>query len=371
MRNGTGWGVCFLFKLLLVVTIARGATVVGNLRDIHQQDLNTKLVFAPTTNVLLTPAGLSAGPPRTLDTVNGQFSVVLEAGDYTVSLPLVSWRKPFGISVFETNGTINITNLLSAPKTYTYTNNLNWVPNGTNLFFLAGKVGIGVTNPSAALEIQSSSGPDPQLLLSTTNTVGGTRLEFKSPDSAANWQLGTSADAFQVGKSGLGNFLSIDAEGLVSAVSLAVGNGSATVNNNGSATFANGLAQIGADGSASFLNGDVVVNTDVRLHLKNDSTDLLPNQLWIEATGDGAVGLQLQSPQSTNHWQVALKDDTFRIGKVEVNDYLKIDASGRLTVSQGFAVGMAVGISTNLAVLTPGPKTNVLVFTKGILTNVQ
>jgi hypothetical protein len=105
---------------------AAAATVTGNLSDISIQPLDTRLLFSPTTNVLITPSGLNAGPPKVVDTTNGAFSLTLEAGDYTVSLPLIPWRRPFPISVFATNGTVNITNLLSAPQAYTYTNNLNY-----------------------------------------------------------------------------------------------------------------------------------------------------------------------------------------------------------------------------------------------------
>jgi len=74
--------------------------------------------------VLVTGNGLSAGPPKVVDSVNGQFSIVLEAGDYSVSLPLIPWRQPFGISVMDTNATLNITNVMNVAVTYTYTNNL-------------------------------------------------------------------------------------------------------------------------------------------------------------------------------------------------------------------------------------------------------
>src|SRR5205823_13479788 len=101
-------------------------TVVGNLTDISLAPLDTKLIFTPTNQVLVTGSGLSAGPPKIIDTTSGAFSLALEAGDYTVSLPLIPWRRPFVISVFATNGTVNITNLLAAPITYTYPNNLNY-----------------------------------------------------------------------------------------------------------------------------------------------------------------------------------------------------------------------------------------------------
>jgi hypothetical protein len=107
--------------LLQVATLnqqlATAATVIGNLKDISQQSLDTRISFAPTNEVMVTGGGLSVGPPRIIDSTNGAFSIVLDAGDYTVSVPLLGWRKPFVISVANTNGTINITNL---PITYPF-----------------------------------------------------------------------------------------------------------------------------------------------------------------------------------------------------------------------------------------------------------
>jgi hypothetical protein len=95
----------------LNLQLATAATIIGNLQDISQQSLDTRISFAPTNQVLVTAGGLSVGPPRILQSTNGSFSIVLEAGDYTVSLPLLGWRKPFVISVLNTNGSVNITNL--------------------------------------------------------------------------------------------------------------------------------------------------------------------------------------------------------------------------------------------------------------------
>jgi hypothetical protein len=107
-----------LFQLATFnLQVATAATIIGNLNDISQQSLDTRISFAPTNQVLVTGNGLSVGPPRIIDSVNGAFSIVLEAGDYTVSMPLLGWRKPFVISVMNTNGTVNITNL---PITYPF-----------------------------------------------------------------------------------------------------------------------------------------------------------------------------------------------------------------------------------------------------------
>src|ERR1051326_5596696 len=93
---------------VLVALAGRAATVEGDLKDISIEALNTKLLFAPPNEVLVKPSGLSAGPRKVLESANGHFSVVLEAGDYTVTLPLIPWRHGFGISVMDTTGTVNI-----------------------------------------------------------------------------------------------------------------------------------------------------------------------------------------------------------------------------------------------------------------------
>src|SRR5258706_13831346 len=151
------------YLLLLLATcnlqLATAATVTGNLTDISIQALDTKLIFTPTNDVLVTGTGLSAGPPKIIDTTAGAFSLVLEAGDYTVSLPLIPWRRPFVISVFTTNSTVNITNLLAAPQTYTYTNNLNYSVKATPIDGGPGVLGAKLDAGAA--------------LVKTTNTVSG------------------------------------------------------------------------------------------------------------------------------------------------------------------------------------------------------
>jgi hypothetical protein len=113
--------ITLLFQLATFnLQLATAATIIGNLKDISQQSLDTRISFAPTNQVLVTGGGLSVGPPRIIDSTNGAFSIVLDAGDYTVSLPLLGWRKPFIISVLNTNGTVNITNL---PITYPFPDN--------------------------------------------------------------------------------------------------------------------------------------------------------------------------------------------------------------------------------------------------------
>src|SRR5258706_12553538 len=197
------------------------ATVPGNLTDISLQALNTKITFSPTNDVLLNDTGLSAGPPRTIDVANGQFSIVLDAGDYTVSLPLITYRRPFKISVFATNGTVNITNLLSPARTYTYTNNfvpplhvnaprvISWSTNGQTSL-LDGPV----TLPAASLSARSIlrfeafgsfSDPAGNAPLATIRLkLGATTIVVQSNTvGTANWHLSGTITIRSTGSSGV------------------------------------------------------------------------------------------------------------------------------------------------------------------------
>ncbi len=174
-----------ILYLLFSILSLPAATVTGNLTDISIQALDTKLVFTPTNDVLITPSGLNAGPPKLVETAGGQFSIALEAGDYIVTLPLIPWRKPFGISVMDTTDTINITNLLAAPKTYTYTNNLDFTFKATP----------GDTAPNvlgAKLEAGSA-------LAKSTNTIGTAQtIVLSIPTNAQIRALSVSLDGPQL-----------------------------------------------------------------------------------------------------------------------------------------------------------------------------
>lgn len=192
---------------------AQSATITGTLHDLSLQPLDTKLVFTPTNAVLVTASGLSAGPPRVIDITNGAFSLVLDAGDYTVSLPLVPTRRPFVISVFDTNGTLDITSLLSAPQTYTYTNNLNYAvkatPSDTAPNILAAK--LDVTSP----------------LTKTTNSMGGAATIVLGLDPNAS---GTAGCPWTVSEADtniiqFGDFITVSRGGLISAPNISLGGG--------------------------------------------------------------------------------------------------------------------------------------------------
>lgn len=164
--------------------LATAATVIGNLTDISIQALDTKLIFTPTNNVLVTGTGLSAGPPVIIESAGGAFSLVLESGDYTVSLPLIPWRRPFVISVFNTNGIVNITNLLASPQTYTYTNNLNY--------------SVKATPDDAGLDVLGAKLDAAAGLIKTTNVASGVAtIVLGIPTNAELKVLSLAADGPQ------------------------------------------------------------------------------------------------------------------------------------------------------------------------------
>jgi hypothetical protein len=200
---------------------SHAATVTGNLTDISVQPLTTKLLFTPTTNVLVTAGGLSAGPPKMITTSSGAFTLDLDAGDYTVSLPLITYRVPFRISVFATNGTVNITNLLSPPTTYTYT---NWLATGP-LHVNTSRVTVWSTNglqtlldsactlPAGALAagksitidaFGSSADPGPNGAdLTFTLKLGSTTIWTQTKTStSSNWHLRALISVRSAGTSG-------------------------------------------------------------------------------------------------------------------------------------------------------------------------
>jgi len=214
--------VKLLFLLLLQSAICnlQSAIVTGSLHDISVQGLNTKLMFSPTNEVLLTGAGLSAGPPKIVATANGSFSVPLEAGDYTVSLPLITWRHPFTISVPETSGTVNITNLLNTPLTYTYTNRvypplhvntaqvIAWSTNGTStLLDSTATISAGSLHAGSTITIDafgSFSDPGANVPNATLNLKLGSTIVVTETQAVGNnhWHLHGSITIRTTGPTG-------------------------------------------------------------------------------------------------------------------------------------------------------------------------
>ena len=250
------------------------ATVVGNLTDISLQSFNTKLIFTPTNEVQIGGAGLSAGPPKILDTTSGAFSISLDTGDYTVSLPMVPSRRPFLISVFATNGAINITNIISPLPVYP-TNNPNWTVKATTW-----DTGPAVLNTklhvagSLTKLLSTNSGA---VTITLSNSVAARALDN------ANIHIGEDG-ACTFGS--LGVPFSIDAGGNFSRLS--VGGG--------------GQITLSGDGSFSMAGGGFTADTAGNL----TATSLTASG-DIEVT-DTAKGVILKSPGGTRY-RIKVADD--------------------------------------------------------------
>jgi hypothetical protein len=185
---------------------SQSATITGTLTDISTAPLNTKLLFSPTNEILCTSSGISAGPARILDTTNGAFSLTLEAGNYTVTLPSVACRKPFCIYVPVTNATLDITNLVRpCPCTNTgipFHANLaqitSWSTNGerslidTNITIPAGTLHTGSVlrfEAFGSFGEPANNSPNATLALKLGAT---TLLSVAKPATTANWHLSAS-----------------------------------------------------------------------------------------------------------------------------------------------------------------------------------
>jgi hypothetical protein len=250
------------------------ATVTGNLTDISLQPFNTKVVFTPTNEVQVTGAGLSAGPPKILDTTNGAFSILLDTGDYAVTLPLVPSRRPFMISVLATNGSLNLTNLISAIPP-TSTNNPNYTVKAT-----ASDTGPGLLN--AKLHVAGS-------LTKTLSTNSGAVSITLSNSATA---LALDNDNIHIGLDGACAFalqavpVNIDAGGNFSRLSVG-GGGECTLNNSGSFSLGNGG-----------FTGDSAGNLSAATFTASGD---------IEVT-DAAKGVILKSPGGTRY-RIKVADD--------------------------------------------------------------
>jgi hypothetical protein len=235
--------------------LATAATIIGNLKDISQQSLDTRISFAPTNQVLVTGGGLSVGPPRIIDSVNGAFSIVLEAGDYTVSLPLLGWRKPFTISVSNTNGTVNITNLpISYPFPDHHPLHVNavavsaWSTNvGTSLLDGTMSFPAGSLRPRNIIDVEAfgsfidpgANGP----AVTFTLRLGGTTIV-------------TQTKAIQAGNWHLSALLTVRATGVVGSAAGAM----AIIQDSGSANVLPFATQTAVVDTTTALNFDLIAS---------------------------------------------------------------------------------------------------------------
>jgi hypothetical protein len=214
-RSGRCWLI--ICGLMAAAQVAGAATVTGNLTDISQAPVNTKILFSPTNEVLVTAAGLSVGPAKVVDTANGAFSVVLEEGNYTVSLPLIASRRPFCIYVFATNAAVNITNLLTGcPNTNSgvplHVNTgqiVAWSTNGesslidTNITIPAGTLRAGnavVIEAFGEFGDPANNSPNATFQLKLGSMVV---LSIAKPATTANWHLQAAITLRSVGLFGV------------------------------------------------------------------------------------------------------------------------------------------------------------------------
>jgi hypothetical protein len=241
--------------------------------DIGLHPFNTKIVFTPTNEVQVSSAGLSVGPPKVLDTTSGAFSIVLDAGDYAVSLPLISLRRPFMISVPDTNGTLDITNIMSSLPSYP-TNNPDFTVRTTAWDNAPGILNTKIRTAGSLIKTLSTNAGSVSLVLS----------------NSAAWALDN--ESVHIGLDGvcafglLGLPFHINASGNFDRLS---------IGDEGEHLF-NG------DGSFSLANGNITTDPGGNLTARAFTT-----AGDIEIT-DAAQGVVLKSPGGTRY-RVKVADD--------------------------------------------------------------
>jgi len=159
MRSGAARiavAAVLFYSALCIPHSALGAWVTAtNTHNIIGHVLTTKITFTPTNDVLIANGGLSAGPAITTNIVNGCFTNWLDGGNYTVTFPLLPFRRPFLIAVPGDTNSYDITSLMNPPVTYTYTNRLvgiaSQVRPGTNVTFTTNNAGSVTENVTVSV----------------------------------------------------------------------------------------------------------------------------------------------------------------------------------------------------------------------------
>ena len=232
------------------------------------------ILFTPTNEVQVSGSGLVAGPPKILDTTSGAFSITLDTGDYTVSLPAIPYRRPFLISVPATNGTINITNIISALPVYP-TNNPNWTVKSTPADNGPGTLNTKIHVAGSLSKILSTNSGAITLTLSNSATA--------SALDNANIHIGTDGTC---GFALLGTPFHINALGNFDRLSIG-DSGEHTFNGDGTFSLANG--NFSGDPSGNLSAASFTTAGD------------------IEVT-DSAKGVILKSPGGTRY-RITVADD--------------------------------------------------------------
>ena len=193
MRSGAARiavAAVLFYSALCIPHSALGAWVTAtNTHNIVGHVLNTKITFTPTNDVLIANGGLSAGPAITTNIVNGRFTNWLDGGNYTVTFPLLPFRKAFSIAVPTDTNSYDITSLMNPPRTYIYTNNLigiaTQVRPGANVTFTTNNAG-AVTEYVTVSASVNTTGLVSQTFLGQIANGSGTYVVGGAGVAAAN-----------------------------------------------------------------------------------------------------------------------------------------------------------------------------------------
>lgn len=343
--------------LLFCALTSEGATVVGNTINVSLGALNTALTFTPTNDVLLSQYGISAGPAKTIYSTNtGAFSVPLDAGPYTLSFPLVPWRRAFEILVPDTTNTLQLTNCWLYPKYFVdaqhlqqQIDDLNFltavpapvpdetsiVTNANGTFSIAPGASVsGINGNATNLMLYPSASNAPALTINSNGfIIGGrnTRASSLNSQSFTNLYIGVDDPSASGTVQGPGGWIFFPDRGGIHAK-----DGSsvwfwANHSPNGAELQINGAPNIAIQGGSGILNDSPIIQLGAALPnherwiLENDSISTSGFQLGFSKTfslaataWDGADGNAYGSPG-------------FMAVAVGTNSYSEFDSAKRIS----------------------------------------
>ena len=347
---------------LVIAATASAATITISAIDISGDAASQPMRFTPTNLVFNSGSSVNIGSAKTVLLTNGAGSIVLEAGDYTVSLPSSPIKAAFRISVptSGTNDSFSLTAVRISAPTYAYTNRLINISSqlraGTNIVFTTNNAG----TVSEYVTIHS-----------TASGVGSSQTNFPYT-SITNAPWIVNSNGYATNLTLYGENTTIGNVSFTDGASMTMGNTThLNVNNGAHVEFKNG--------SLLSMRSGAVVNFDGAT-ISNGWTTYSNSTAAAGVVNGSTIGTNTTHLVGTNQWAAtnALKANIASLGTAAYSNasafYLNSNPSNYVTasVTNGLAASASLGTAaysnaTAFVAATDGVATNLSLY--GTATN--